>query len=244
MAIPVHIALMVTTALAFGAQSTAPKVAMAAGARMNAAVINGQWHRMVSPVFLHGGAMHLLSNLFSLWRVGPLVESSFGPARTILLYLLSGVGGTLAGLAFGSPRVTSVGASGAVFGMMGAAGGFVLRNKRTLGTYGDMVLTNVGQVLLLNLFIGTRRGSGIDNLAHVGGFVSGALLGILMAPSAGGRSYDRYNDEVQAEPKGDGSLLPSWAIRGLLAATAAAYVLGIRDALSMAGTMVRIYGRI
>ena len=127
---------------------------------------------------------------------------------------------------------------------MGAAGGFVLRNKRTLGTYGDMVLTNVGQVLLLNLFIGCRRGSGIDNLAHVGGFVSGAIMGILLAPSAGGRSYDRYNDEVQEEPKGDGSLLPSWAIRGLLAATAVAYILGIRDALTMSSTLVRFYGRI
>ena len=52
-------------------------------------------------------------------------------------------------------------------------------------------------------------------------------------------AHDRYNDEVQEEPKGDGSLLPSWAIRGLLAATAVAYILGIRDALTMSSTLVR-----
>ena len=180
--------------------------------------------------------MHLLSNMYSLWRVGPLVEKSYGAPRTALLYLLSGLGGNLAGLWFGNARGMSIGASGAVFGMMGATGGYVLRNKRTLGSYGDMLLQNTGQILLINLFIGTRRGSGIDNLAHVGGFVVGAVLGILCAPDArGGRA--RSGD-------GDGALLPQWSLRALLAATVVGYAVGMRVAFQTAMSIVRVYGRV
>ena len=75
------------------------------------------------------------------------------------------------------------GASGAVFGMLGATGGYVLRNRRALGTYGDMLLKNAAGMLVLNLYIGMRS-RGIDNLAHVGGFASGLVLGILVAPKA------------------------------------------------------------
>lgn len=232
--LPVHVAAALLTLLAYGAQSYAPRAAMYGGARVNAAIDNGQWHRLVSPVFLHGGFMHLASNLFSLWRVGPLVESAFGPARAWLLYLLSGIAGNLAGLAWGEARGMSVGASGAVFGMIGATGGFVFRNKRALGSYGDMLLSNAGQILLLNLFIGTRRGSGVDNLAHVGGFAGGAIAGLLIAPAVGRRP---------SEGEGDGALLPPWAVRGLLAATVVLYAVGLSQAVRIASVLVRVYGR-
>lgn len=176
--------------------------------------------------------MHLLSNLFSLWRVGPLVENAFGPACAYLLYLLCGISGNVVGLAFGSGNGMSVGASGAVFGMMGATGGYVVRNKRALGRYGDMLLQNVGQILLINLFIGTRRGSGIDNLAHVGGFAAGAVFGAVLAPSV-----DKRSD-------GSNALLPPWAIRGMLAAIVVLYATGIREGLRIARAIVRVYGRV
>ena len=235
-ALPMHVATSLLMLLAFGAQSYAPQAAMVGGARVNMLIDRGQWHRLVSPVFLHGGFMHLFSNLFSLWRVGPLVTASFGAGRAWLLYLGSGVAGSLAGLAWGAARGMSVGASGAVFGMMGATGGYVFRNKRALGSYGDALLTNVGQILLLNLFIGTRRGSGIDNLAHVGGFVGGLLLGVLVAPAAGRRPVDAA--------EGDGALLPPWCVRGLLAATVALYAVGLGEATRIAMSLVRRYGRL
>ena len=181
-AVPFHVTMMITLLLCYGLQSWCPKAAMMSGARVNAAIRAGQWHRLVSPVFLHGGFAHLASNLFSLWRVGPLVEAAFGVPRTALLYLLSGLGGNLAGLWFGASRGMSIGASGAVFGMIGATGGYVMRKQRALGTYGDMLLRNAGSMLLINLYIGSRRGSGIDNLAHVGGFATGAVLAALLAP--------------------------------------------------------------
>ena len=125
--------------------------------------------------------MHLiLSNSFSLWRVGPLVENVYGGSRTLLIYLLADIGGNhLAGLYWGSLGGLSVGASGAVFGLFGAVAAYVLRNKRELGSSGDFMLTQVGQVLFINLLIGTRRGSGIDNLGHVSGAVAGLVFGWL-----------------------------------------------------------------
>ena len=65
------------------------------------AMQSGQWHRLFSPMFLHGSLMHLLSNCYSLWRLGPLAEETYGRARLLLIYLLSGVGGNLLSLYFG-----------------------------------------------------------------------------------------------------------------------------------------------
>ena len=121
--------------------------------------------------------------------------------------------------------------------MIGATGGYVLRNKRALGGYGDALLSNCGQILLLNLFIGTRRGSGIDNLAHFGGCAAGALAGILCAPNVGRARGGSDGDS-------DGALLPPWTVRGLLAATVAVYVVGLREAARMAMAVVRVYGRV
>ena len=84
-----------------------------------------------------------------------------------------------------------------------------------------------------HLFIGTRRGSGIDNLAHVGGFVTGALVGVLCAPQAGA---------VVGED--DGAILPPWVVRGSLAAMVAVYGLGLREAVRIALRVIRSYGRL
>jgi|UniRef100_A0A7S3ETH6 membrane associated rhomboid family serine protease len=192
---------------------------------MNAAILyGGQWHRLISPIFLHGGWYHLFANSFSLLRIGPLVENLYGPGRTILIYLLAGVGGNVAGLLFGDPRVPSVGASGSVLGLMGAVAAYVLRNKRQLGRSGDALLTQVGQLLLLNLFIGMRPRSGVDNLGHAGGALAGAVFGLLLAP----RTMPAY------DAPGDGSLLPPVIVRGLLGASLAATALAVRDTVRLA----------
>ena len=113
--VPVHQALLALTLAAYAGQSWAGRAAVAAGARMNYMITRGgQWHRLVSPMFLHGSTMHLFSNCYSLWRLGPLAEQAYGPARLLLIYLLSGIGGNVAGLWFGDPRSSSVGASAAL----------------------------------------------------------------------------------------------------------------------------------
>ena len=140
--VPVHQGLLGLTVLAFGAQQLTGQAAMVAGARINQAIIQGgQWHRLVSPVFLHGSVIHLASNAISLARIGPLVEGAYGGRRVLLIYLLSGISGNLTGLWFGQGRAMSVGASGAVLGLLGAAAAFALRNKRALGRGADALLT-------------------------------------------------------------------------------------------------------
>ena len=125
------------------------------------------------------------------------------------------------------------------------AGGYVLRNKRALGRYGDALLTNAFQILALNLFIGMRS-RGIDNLAHVGGFVTGAVFGVLLSPDAGRgvrRPRGRYDYDEPDAPSGDGTFIPAWGVRALLAATVVAYVAGLREAGRIALAVKRVYGR-
>ena len=99
-------------------------------------------------------------------------------------------------------------------------------------------------MLLLNLFIGTRRGSGIDNLAHVGGFVTGAILGLLLAPRAGGAPRGRWDGHDGAtDGPGDGAILPPAVVRAALAATVVGYGLGLRTATRIALAVSRVYGR-
>lgn len=227
--VPVNRALLVLTLLAFGAQQYVGQAATLAGARFNVAIDRGgQWHRLVTPMFLHGGALHLLSNCFSLFRIGPMVEGAYGASRCLLLYLLAGIGGNVAGLVWGSARGMSVGASGAVLGLMGATAAFVVRNKRALGGGGDALLGQVGRILFINLLIGTRAGSGVDNLGHVGGAATGFVLGLAVAPSVSRRSG----------ADGDGSLVPPPVTQGLLLATLLVVAIALRDGVQLA-TLLR-----
>ena len=224
-ALPMHQLILATMLVAFGAQQAKGRAALLAGARMNHLILRGQWHRLISPIFLHHTNFHLLSNSFSLWRIGPLAEGAFGPARLILLYLLSGVGGNLAGLCFGSSRAVSVGASGAVFGMMGAVGAYALRNRAALGRNSDALMSSLSQVLILNLFIGMRPHSGIDNLGHVGGCAAGLLIGLLLTPNLSRR--------VPPDERYDTGMVPAWAVRVLLAATVLATVDSVRSTVRL-----------
>lgn len=222
--IPVNRALFGLTLVAFGAQSAAGRAATMAGARMNLAILNGdQWHRLVTPIFLHGSGYHLMSNLYSLWRVGPLVEGLYGGSKTLLIYLLAGVGGNLAGLQWGALRSLSVGASGAVLGLMGAVAAYVMSNRQQLGRSGDALLTQVGQLLLLNLFIGLSPRSGIDNLGHFGGAATGFIFGWLLSPRA---SRDRYSS-------GNDGIIPFSVTRVMLAATLVATALSLRAGVQL-----------
>ena len=126
----------------------------------------------------------------------------------------------------------SVGASGAVFGLMGGLAGHALRTYGVAGA--SQTLSSVSRILLLNLFIGSRRGSGIDNLGHVGGFLAGGALGVLLSrDSPGDRSASRgpvWRDEPRHEPRADSSAaLGAVALRAATVAVWAALALSTRD---------------
>jgi tetratricopeptide (TPR) repeat protein/membrane associated rhomboid family serine protease len=146
------------------------------GADYGPVTLNGQWWRLLSCAFVHIGALHLALNMWCLWSLGRLSERMFGNWTFLALYLLSGLGGSIASV-WWDPTVVSAGASGAVFGVAGGVITFWLLGKSSIP--GSVVKQNLGSVLAFtfyNLSYGFFK-SGIDNAAHLGGLVTGLALG-------------------------------------------------------------------
>lgn len=150
------------------------------GANFGPDTLAGQWWRLLTCVFIHGGFLHIAFNMWCLWDLGTLAESLYGRWTFGAVYLITGVASSLTSV-WWNPRVLSVGASGAIFGIAGALvasfylGEFSLPTVAIKGTLRSLVIF-VGY----NLFFGTVA-HGIDNAAHIGGLVSGLILGALIA---------------------------------------------------------------
>ena len=144
------------------------------GGNYGALVSHGQVWRLLTCAFLHGGLIHILCNMYALYALGPQVEILFGRVKYIIIYLLSAIGGSLLSYKF-SPSSLSIGASGAIFGLFGAMVVFVLKYKDRIP---KKVLNNLFGVIILNLLIGFNL-QGIDNFAHIGGLLVGALVAFL-----------------------------------------------------------------
>lgn len=145
------------------------------GAMVPVLVARGEWWRLVTAMFLHVGVLHLALNSFGLYIFGSVVEQALGTARMVTLYLVTGICASAVSFAFGPPAVAAVGASGAVFGMLGVSLAYNLR-RRSLA----MARANVQWALVLigiNLVFGLSV-PGIDNLAHIGGLVAGVVAGL------------------------------------------------------------------
>ena len=132
------------------------------------AVASGEFYRLLTSAFLHGSLLHIGFNMFVLYSIGPQVERALGHVRFAVLYLLAALGGAVASYVFSPDNTVSVGASGAIFGLMGA-----------LVIAGPRLGYDVRQVLILiaiNIAIGFAPGGGIDWRAHLGGLVTGAAV--------------------------------------------------------------------
>lgn len=191
---PVTLALVAANLLVFlamlangaGWTHSSNSIQLAWGANFGPATQDGQWWRLGSAMFLHFGVIHLTLNMWALWDVGRLVERLYGRWRFALLYLGSGVAGNLLSLVLQGNKAVSGGASGAVFSLYGALLVFLWRERRHVQRrefrwlFGFAVLFT-----LITLGMGLAI-PGIDNAAHVGGLVCGALLAQLLArPWAG-----------------------------------------------------------
>jgi rhomboid protease GluP len=153
------------------------------GADFGPLTVGGEWWRLFTCTFLHGGVFHLLVNMVALLSVGVLVERLLGNGGFLALYLLAGLGGSLVSV-YWNPAVVSVGASGAIFGVFGALLGFALLDRRTMPPEVTRRLRNGGVLFLgLNVLIGLSVPH-IDLAAHVGGFAVGVLGGLLFANTA------------------------------------------------------------
>src|SRR3954466_14639615 len=137
------------------------------------AVADGEWYRLVTAGFLHGGLLHIGFNMYILWYLGNLLEPALGPVRFAALYFASLLGGAFGALLL-SPEALTVGASGAVFGLMGAT--FVMQRARGM----DPMAGGIGPLILLNLAIGFLPGLNISIGGHIGGLIGGAAAGYAM----------------------------------------------------------------
>jgi membrane associated rhomboid family serine protease len=133
-------------------------------------VVNEPW-RMLTSLFLHGSVLHLLLNMYTLWIFGQLLEGLLGRWRFLALYLISGLAGSVGVVVFGAPTSWVLGASGAIFGLMGA---FVVIQRRF-----GADLTQLYILLAINLAIGFLPGANISWQAHLGGLIGGALVGLV-----------------------------------------------------------------
>jgi rhomboid protease GluP len=150
------------------------------GANFGPLTLSGQWWRLVTYMFLHGGLMHVAFNMWCLWDLGSLCESLYGRWTFAAIYLITGIAGGLASVGW-NPAVLSVGASGAIFGLAGA-----LISSFYLGEFSVPRVAIQGTLRSLLFFVGFNvlfgsMISGIDNACHAGGLVSGLILGALIA---------------------------------------------------------------
>ena len=132
-------------------------------------------------------SLHLIFNCYILYQVGTSVERLFGHVRFGLVYLLGGLAGSIASAVLGDPRTYSVGASGAVFAVLGAELVYLYQHRKLLGVRGRAQIRSVIMFMFINFAFGALTGLGatairVDNWAHLGGAIGGAALAWFIAP--------------------------------------------------------------
>ena len=141
------------------------------GIKDNAKILSGEYWRLITPIFLHADIMHISANSFSLLIFGQVIERMFGTKKFLIIYFVSGILGNIASFIFSSSM--SLGASGAIMGIGGSFIYIWLKNRETFSGSSRQYLTFVFLVFF-NLFYGFTK-PGIDNFAHLGGFLGGYL---------------------------------------------------------------------
>ena len=167
--------LIVFLLMTLAGGSTNQNVLIAFGAKVNTLIQAGQIWRFFTSAFIHIGIMHLVFNLYALWALGPLTEESFGHRRFLIIYILSALGGSIASFLF--TTALSAGASGAIFGLLGAL--LYFSYKRPY-----LWKSGLGMNLIIVIFVNFGFGllqPGIDNFAHLGGLVTGTITSIVLA---------------------------------------------------------------
>lgn len=151
---------------------------------------DGEVYRLLTVALVHASLaenpFHLVLNMYGLWLFGPFVERLYGRARMLAFYLVTAAGASLVSFAMSDPATSSpyaVGASGALFGIIGVLVAALFVHRPALGAMGRGLLTNLVAIIALNLMFGATV-AGIDNWAHIGGLLTGLWLGVLFRPGA------------------------------------------------------------
>jgi membrane associated rhomboid family serine protease len=177
----INTAIFLGMALAAGnLMEFSPQELIRWGGNWGPLTLNGEWWRLLTCVFVHGGILHIAFNMWCLWNLGELSESLYGRWTYAAVYLICGIGSSLTSV-FWHPGTPSVGASGAIFGLAGALiaafklGEFSVPRAALSGT-----LRSLGIFVVFNLVIGAGMGT-TDNAAHIGGLITGLIVGALVA---------------------------------------------------------------
>jgi membrane associated rhomboid family serine protease len=174
------------------------------------AVANGDWWRLITSAFLHASILHIAFNMYFLWFVGSAVEQALGRGRFLLIYIVSGLAGSAGALVYSGQGARTVGASGAIFGILGAA--LVLERQRNY-VLGGSALALVVINLVLSFAI-----SGISIGGHIGGLIGGALCTLVLSQFGRGHAaYSRVGLWGIAGVLGVGLLsiaIAYWRVRG------------------------------
>ncbi len=149
------------------------------GLKINDLIRQGEFWRFITPIFFHANILHIFFNMYALYVIGPQIERPLGYARFLMIYFFSGIAGVFASFLF--TPTPSLGASGAIFGLIGALAVFLYRHNHLFGVSGRNMLYNVLFIIVINLVISVSVPD-IDLWGHVGGLVTGSALAWLLTP--------------------------------------------------------------
>ena len=148
--------------------------------------------RLITSAFLHIGIMHLLCNMYSLYVIGPQLESFFGKTKFLIIYLFSAISGNLLSMVFPGDGGLSAGASGAIFGLLGSLLYFGYHYRVYLG---NVVKSQIIPLIILNLMIGFML-PGINNAAHIGGLIGGVLVTMAVGVNYKSTTSEKINGVI------------------------------------------------
>lgn len=171
--------------------STNSQTLLKYGANLDVLVKNGEYYRLFTCIFLHIGIMHLLCNMYSLYIIGREVENLFGKIKYIIIFILSGIFGSIMSLAF-THNTISAGALGAIFGLLGALLYFGMHYRTYLG---EAIKRSIIPIIVVNLIIGFFA-EGIDLAAHIGGLVGGVLVAMMVGVPDKSKTKDIINGTI------------------------------------------------
>src|SRR5712692_7044355 len=186
-----NVGIYVLMCLAGGIAVTSvdPAVLIGFGAKQNELITQQhQYWRLITSMFIHIGFIHLFLNNYALWIIGQEIERIYGSARFVILYLITGLLGSLGSFTF-NPQATSAGASGAIFGLFGALAAFAFRYRKEIPEFlSREIKRRILPIIAINLIFGFSVRI-VDNAAHLGGLLSGVALALVVP-------YKRPNERI------------------------------------------------
>ena len=184
------------------------------GLKINEAILDGEVWRLFTPMLVHGGLLHIAFNMYALYAFGPSMERFYGHGRFLLLYIVSGFGGVAA--SFALTAAPSLGSSTAIFGLLGAQGVFAYLNQGVFGERARKVLGSIINIAVINLILGLTPG--IDNWGHMGGLVSGLMVGWFGGPvyRLAGTATDMYLENKRGVREFSLALLGTGLVFGMI----------------------------